>query len=90
MLYGELGRFPISLTIKKRMVSYWCKLVSGSVNKLSSILYRILLGDFMEETYTYEWLTSIKCIFEEVGMSHIWIMLNCENRKWLILNIQNI
>ena len=44
----------------------------------------------MEETYTYEWLTSIKSIFEEVGMSHIWIMQNCENRKWLILNIQNI
>jgi hypothetical protein len=25
--YGELGRFPLSVDIKQRMVSYWTKLI---------------------------------------------------------------
>ena len=46
MIYGELGRYPLSIVIKKRIISFWYKLVSGNANKLSSSLYRILLNDF--------------------------------------------
>jgi hypothetical protein len=35
--YGELGRFPLSVDIKQRMVSYWTKLISDKQTKLCSI-----------------------------------------------------
>jgi len=41
MVYGELGRFPLSINIKMRMVGFWNRLVSNE-NKLSSHLYRSL------------------------------------------------
>ena len=46
MIYGELGRYPLSIVIKKRIISIWYKLVNGNANKLSSSLYRIILNDF--------------------------------------------
>ena len=40
IVYGELGRYPLEIRVKLRMVSFsfWTKLVQ-SENKLSSILY---------------------------------------------------
>ena len=33
MIYGELGRFPIEIDIKIRMVSFWARLLFGERNK---------------------------------------------------------
>ena len=35
MLYAELGRYPIEITIKQRMVSFWTRLITGKISKLS-------------------------------------------------------
>ena len=29
MVYGELGRYPICINIKVRMIKFWCKLIMG-------------------------------------------------------------
>jgi hypothetical protein len=29
IVYGELGRFPLEIRVKLRMISYWCKLVNN-------------------------------------------------------------
>lgn len=42
MVYGELGRYPLDIDIKLKIVSYWCKLVSDKETKLSSIAYTLL------------------------------------------------
>lgn len=44
MVNGDLGRYPLLIIIKKRIATFWGKLVNGSINRLSS-LYRILLDD---------------------------------------------
>jgi hypothetical protein len=35
MIYGELGRYPIEIDIKVRMISYWSKLIMGKETKFS-------------------------------------------------------
>jgi hypothetical protein len=42
MVYGELGRYPLEIDIKVRMISYWCKLIQGKQSKLSTIAYKLL------------------------------------------------
>jgi hypothetical protein len=42
MVYGALGRYPLEIRVKLRMVSFWTKLVHRE-NKRSSILYRLML-----------------------------------------------
>ena len=36
MLYGELGRYPLNITVKLKKFSFWSKLIDGKQAKLAS------------------------------------------------------
>ena len=38
----HLGRYPVSVNIKVRMVMYWHGLVNGKESKLASIMYKCI------------------------------------------------
>ena len=42
MLYGELGRYPLNITVKLNILSFWSKLIDGKQSKLSSLIYRCI------------------------------------------------
>jgi hypothetical protein len=53
MVYGELGRYPIDIDIKVRMISYWSKLILGNQSKISSLSYKLLyIKDFQNKNVT--------------------------------------
>ena len=66
MIYGELGRYPIAINIKVRMINFWCKLHNSQGNKLSSKLFYALTH------YNNTWCNFIKSILNESGLSYIW------------------
>lgn len=71
MVYGELGRFPLELRVKLRIVSFWIKLLQCE-GKLSNILYRLMF--FLQENgvYNFRWIQFIKQIFNDIGMSEVY------------------
>ena len=42
-LYAELGRYPLDIVIKTRMIKYWNKIVLEKSDKLSHLIYNIHL-----------------------------------------------
>ena len=56
MLYGELGRFPLYLIIRKRTIKFWSNLMLGKVFKLSYRLYSIIYKDNIGNIYEYPWI----------------------------------
>ena len=67
MLHAELGRVPIEIQIKSRMINYWITLVNGdNTNKLSKIMYNIML-DETNNGHSFKWLDNIKNILISVG-----------------------
>jgi hypothetical protein len=42
MIYWELGRFPIEIDIKIKMVSFWARLLLGKETKLSYLSYKLV------------------------------------------------
>ncbi|KAL4219068.1 hypothetical protein ACF0H5_021651 [Mactra antiquata] len=82
MLYGDLGRFPISITIKKRIVSFRCNLISSN-NKLSSLIYQFIYSDSINNNYPrpYSWLHTVKSIIDECGLSYVWLNQNFHGTK---------
>ena len=69
MVYGELGRYPISISIKKRMISYWCNLLISNQSKINKALYAALL----DRPETCKWLTFLKTIFDSIAKSDVWL-----------------
>lgn len=69
MIYAELGRYPLELTIKCRMISFWTRIVLGKQNKLSNILYQKLLNT---PGINSKWVQNIKEILQNCGRCDIW------------------
>jgi hypothetical protein len=70
MIYGELGRFPLEIRVKLRMIAFWSKLVLNE-NKLSSVLYRLMYLLKTKHQYSFKWLNHIESIFNSTGMGFI-------------------
>ena len=70
MVYGELGRFPIEIRVKLRMVSFWGRLLNNE-NKLSSTLYRLMLSLKVKNNVNFKWINFVESIFNDTGMSFI-------------------
>ena len=56
MVYGELGRFPLEIKVKMRMVSYWNKLLQNEKLSRSIQVYRLLLSVRNSGFQTFKWL----------------------------------
>ena len=84
MLYGELGRYPISINIKKRKVGFWYNLINKE-NKLSSILYRFIFNHANVHNFEYKWLANVKSIFETSGLNTIWLNQATTQSRYVLL-----
>ena len=70
MLYGETGRYPMSIMIKTRMIGFWNKLITGNQNKLSYQIYKFMLN---VPNFKSKWVEFIKTILNQCGMGNVWI-----------------
>ena len=71
MIYGELGRYPLFIVIKSRMIKYWASMTSGENSKYSSIMCNLLA----HERDLLPWFTKVKSILDDTGLSYIWNQL---------------
>ena len=65
MVYGELGRFPLGIYVKLRIINYWAKLLTGKQEKIPAILYNFSLLNYGTNIH---WLKSVKSILDECGL----------------------
>ena len=68
MLYGELDRQSLDITIKTRMISYWLRILSGNQNKFSFLLYQKLIST-PGLTCNSKWVTQI---LPDCGRPDLW------------------
>ena len=76
MLYGETGRRYLQCSIDKRMLNYWLKIVVERDEKITNRLYKYILSLHNSKQYTSKWLSKVKSILDNCGMSHVWINQN--------------
>ena len=67
MLHAELGRHPIQINIKSRMIGFWLSIVNGKESKLSKLLYSIMLKEHKKGSYNFKWIRCINDILFAVG-----------------------
>jgi hypothetical protein len=83
MLYDELGEYPLNVTVKLKILSFWSRLIDGKQSKLSSLIYRLLYLK-THGNNTFSWINLVKSILDDCGYSNVWHTRNFISHKWLI------
>jgi hypothetical protein len=86
MVFGEIGKFPVNVSVKTRLLCFWYKLSSPIPNsgKLSSLIYRCLLILYNNGVHKNKYLNYVETALNELGMSNFWLnqgVVN-ENAEW--------
>ena len=71
-IYGELGRYPLSLTIKQRMLFYWTRILKSNQHKRNKVINEILYNLHCKYIHSSGWIKCINTICQTNGMSYIW------------------
>jgi hypothetical protein len=71
MVCGELGRYPMEVMVKRKIVLFWNNLLCES-NKLSSILYKLMFKLHDQIPSHFKWISYVKSIFDDNALSFIW------------------
>ena len=72
VVYGELGRVPMSVHISARMIGFWERIVSGKHEKIAYTLYKILYRLDQGNVYHSKWLNCVKDILDKTGFINCW------------------
>ena len=69
MLFAELGRHPIQIDVKVRMINYWSSILNGKQTKLAFQTYLYMY----KSNHNFKWLNHIQSILNDCGMNYIWL-----------------
>ena len=81
LVYDELGRFPLVIDIKCRMLTFWNKLISS--NKLTSKIDRLLYILNINEAQGFKWIEFVKSTFDEIGLDFMYSDQQYVSADWL-------
>ena len=88
MVLGELGRGPIILEMKIRMLRYWNKLLDPLSSKLNCKFYKFLYHLHHQGHFPSPWLLYIEKLLNDTGFCNIWIRQEMSESTWLNVNIE--
>jgi hypothetical protein len=54
MIYGELGRYPMDIDIKVRIISYWARLLTGKQSNLSFYIYKCMYDFSLSKNINFD------------------------------------
>ena len=76
-VYGELGRYPLSIKIKQRMVRYWTRILKSSEYKLNKVMYTSLYNLHCKNVHLSPWIRYVSSIFQNSGSNYVWLTQDC-------------
>ncbi len=90
MIYGELGRYPISISVNIRKISNWAKMLCCN-DKLNTIWYHVMNNWYSSNAdFNFPLLSSVKCILQDTRLYYIWLSQSLLTIVWLKTNVQLI
>ena len=72
-VYGELGRYPLSIKIKQRMVRHWSRILKSSEYKLNKVMYTILYNLHCKNVHLSPCIRYVSSIFQNCGSNYVWL-----------------
>ena len=76
MIYAELGRYPLYITIKQRMLNFWIRILNGKASKFSYQLYLYMYAVASNDNeHGLKWINHIQSILNESSRPDLWLKI---------------
>ena len=75
MVLGEVGKYPIEIEAKCRMLGFWYGLCSTSHSespKISNLMFQLCSKLYYASDYKLPWLMKVHSLLDSLGLSYIW------------------
>ena len=72
MIYGEIGKLPIQISVDKQLIAYWFPVLNKDVHTFAYMLYMIALNFFRRDEYKSQCLKRVMYILDSCGLSYMW------------------
>ena len=88
MIYRELGRMPLHITVTIRILMYWARIVRNrKTSKFNIMSYLLLLHLLNRNTYVSPWIKMVKDTLENLGFGHVWNTHQVDSIELFKINI---
>lgn len=71
MVYGETGRYPLSLSLKSKMIMYWAKVLTAKDFKLTNVNYCYFHRCNKNGSFIHPLIKCVLDILSSYGLSSI-------------------
>ena len=83
--YSELGRYPLLIERRIRIVKYWFNLIRKSENNcIVNSVYNEMKNSIANDSHNIFWLTKLKKLLEQNGFAEVWMFPDSVNVKVFI------
>ena len=89
IVYGQLGRYSLSISVKVRMLTFWANVINCNTSKLTGILYLLASCNHNINAIRSPWISFIKGILNECGLCNIYSCTQV-NVLWLKHTVKRI
>ena len=75
MVLGEVGRYPIEIEAKCRMLGFWyglCNTSHSESPKISNLMFQLCSKLYYASDYKLPWLMKVHSLLDSLGLSYIW------------------
>ena len=87
MIYGETGRYPITVIALVRTLSYWLKLTKMPIDRLPKQAYLMLMNNTSTPTER-NWAKGIELFLSKIGYNFVWANGGCTNEKAFLKSVE--
>ena len=75
MIYGEVGKLPLQISVDKQLIAYWLRVLNTYVHTSAYMVYMIALKLFHRYEYKSQLLKRVQYILDSCGLSYIIIII---------------
>ena len=87
MLYGDCGRYPLSISANIRAVKYWCKILRMEPSRYPAKVYRMMLQNIEKGR---NWAFKLRKFLIMYNFESIWLAQEVQNEHAFIKSVKEV
>lgn len=84
IVYGELGRWPLIVERKVRIIKYWLKIVNNETSQLVRNSYMSLYNNIVDNNRSVNWVVGVRNLLNGLGFGEVWYQQGVVNKTLFI------